>query len=179
MESEGSKPESDDKPDVADAPESAGEPDAPEKPEAPRKPRKTAGDYGRALTRRTPAQMFALVAGVLLTLVGVIGLIVNANFGSGDELVAEKLLFFDVNGWSSLLHLLTGVALLATAARPRAARRSSAIVGGIYLVLTVWSLFDNSILGVIPINDAVAIFYAALAVIGITVGVGPEPKTNE
>lgn len=130
--------------------------------------------YGSSVTRGSIAQMFALVAGVVLAVVGVIALVINADFSTGLSIVTDKLLFMDVNGWSSIFVLLTGVALLVASRGVALAKKASLVVGAVYLVLTVWSLIDSSILGMLPVNDLTAILYAAIGVLGVTAGVGPE-----
>lgn len=120
--------------------------------------------------------MFGVVVGVLLSLLGIVSLIVNADFSTGESISAERLLYFDVNGWSGVLYLLTGlVALFATADKARA-RTVAMAVGGLYLILTVWSLFDASILGLLPVNDLTAITYAAIGVIGVAGAMQPESE---
>lgn len=122
--------------------------------------------------------MFTVVAGVLLTLLGIVSLIVNADFSTGEMISAERLLYFDVNGWSGVLYLLTGLVALLAATDKARARMVSMVVGGLYLVLTVWSLFDASILGLLPVNDPTAITYAAIGVIGVAGGMQPESERS-
>lgn len=85
----------------------------------------------------------------------------------------------DVNGWSGLLMLLTGVALIASSRSDVAARRASLVIGVLYLIVTVWSLFRSSVAGMLPVNDLTAILYAALGVLGVTAGVAPDPIAAE
>ncbi|MGH2905961.1 MAG: DUF4383 domain-containing protein [Solirubrobacterales bacterium] len=141
-------------------------------------PTKSVKDYGQSVTHGSVAQMFAVVAGVLLTVIGVAGLIVNMDFGAGSSMTADKLLFLDVNGWSSVLHLITGLALLVVAGNAVKAKTISLIVGGFYVLLTIWSLFDNSILGMLPVNDPTAVMYAAIGVVGLAVGLGPDKSSS-
>lgn len=122
------------------------------------------------------AQMFAVVAGVMLTLLGIASLIVNADFSTGDAITAERLLWFDVNGWAGVLYLVTGLLALFAAVDRARARTMAMVVGGLYLILTVWSLFDSSILGMLPVNDPTAVTYAAIGVIGVAGGMKPEAE---
>ncbi len=133
-------------------------------------------DVGSEIAHGTVAQMFAAVAGVILTVAGVAALVVNFDFGTGSGIVTERLLFMDVNGWSGLLMLVTGVVLMAGSRTTNRARRSSLVVGVIYLVVTVWSLFTATVIGLIPVNDMTAILYAAIGVLGVTAGLGPDPR---
>jgi hypothetical protein len=128
---------------------------------------------------RSPAQMFAAVVGVVLIVVGIVGMIMNASFATGDSLTAEQLLFMDVNGWSNVLYLVSGAVLFVGSMNAARAKLVSVAVGGFYLLLTVWSLLDSSILGLLPVNDMTAILYAAIGVIGLTVGLGPDRSVDE
>jgi hypothetical protein len=131
-------------------------------------------DVGSEIAHGSIAQMFALVAGVILTVAGVLALIVNADFHTGAGIVTEKLLFMDVNGWSGLLMLLTGVVLVTASRVAGMARKACVGVGVLYLVVTVWSLFTASVIGMFPVNDMTAIVYAAIGVLGVTAGLGPD-----
>ena len=135
---------------------------------------KSMKDYGHDVTHGSIAQMFAVVMGVVALVAGIVGLIINPDFSTGNQIVTETLLFMDVNAWSSLVLLITGVVLLIASRNASHARMTSLVVGVVYLALTVWSLFDSSILGMIPVNDATAILYAAIGVLGVTAGVGPD-----
>jgi len=131
-------------------------------------------EMGSDLAHGSIAQMFALVAGVILTVVGVVALIVNADFHTGGSIVTDKLLFMDVNGWSGVFMLLTGVVLAAASRTASFARKACVGVGLLYLVVVVWSLFVSSVIGILPINDMTAIVYAAIGVLGVTAGLGPD-----
>lgn len=135
-------------------------------------------DISSDFVHKSMAQMFAAVAGVVLTVVGVVALIVNFDFSSGSAIVTEKLLFMDVNGWSGLLMLVTGAVLLAGSRTLANAKKACVAVGVVYLALTIWSLFTATVAGILPVNDMTAILYAAIGVLGITAGVGPDPRQH-
>lgn len=135
--------------------------------------------YGHNVTHGSVAQMFALVVGVLLFVVGVVGMIINPDFSTGSAITTEGLLFFDVNGWSSLLMILTGAVLLVGSRNQGRARGVSAGVGGFYLGMTVWCLLDNTLLGMIPVNDMTAIVFAAIGVLGVAAGFGPDRRPTD
>lgn len=136
-------------------------------------------EYGSGIAHGSIAQMFALVAGVILTVAGVAALVVNFDFGAGGSIITEKLLFMDVNGWSGVLMLLTGIVLLIGSRAADTARKVSLGVGVVYLVVTVWSLFTATVASILPVNDMTAIVYAAIGVLGITAGLGPDRRTDE
>lgn len=135
--------------------------------------------YGSGIAHGSIAQMFALVAGVILTVAGVAALVVNFDFSTGGSIVTEKLLFMDVNGWSGVLMLLTGLALLVGSRTADMARKISLGVGVVYLVVTVWSLFTSTVIGIFPVNDMTAIVYAAIGVLGVTAGLGPDRHSDD
>lgn len=135
-------------------------------------------DISSDFVQRSMAQMFAVVAGVILAVAGVVALIVNFDFSTGSAIVTERLLFMDVNGWSGLLMLVTGGALLAGSRTVELARKVCLGVGIVYLAVTIWSLFTVTVAGILPVNDLTAIVYAAIGVLGVTAGVGPDPRKN-
>lgn len=136
-------------------------------------------EYGSGIAHGSIAQMFALVAGVILTVAGVAALVVNFDFSTGGSIVTEKLLFMDVNGWSGVLMLLTGLVLLIGSRAADTARKVSLGVGVVYLVVTIWSLFTATVISMIPVNDMTAILYAAIGVLGVTAGLGPDRHTDD
>lgn len=125
---------------------------------------------------RTTAQIFALVVGTILLLCGIAALVINFDFHGGSSIHTEGMLFMDVNGWSGVLMLVTGLTLLIGTRSPLAARRSCVVIGGVYLLVTIWSLFTATVAGVLPVSDLTAIFYAAIAVLAATAGLGPDPR---
>lgn len=127
---------------------------------------------------RTTAQIFAAVAGGVLVVLGVAALIVHLSFAVGDSITTQGLLFFDANGWLGLFMLLSGIVLLLGARSPAAARRNDTAVGMIYLIVTVWSLFTPSVIWLLPVNDPTAIVFAAIGLLGLTAGLGPDPKES-
>jgi uncharacterized membrane protein len=143
------------------------------KPHLPR-PHLSLRAYSDALTHGSVSQIFAVVAGVVLSVLGVASLIVNADFSTGSSLAAKDLVFFDVNGWSGVLYLVTGLGMLLAAVDAVRARTIAMLGGGLYLVLTVWSMIDDSILGLLPVNDPMAMVYAAIAVIGLATALRPD-----
>ena len=84
----------------------------------------------RAATGRgpSPAQAFCGLVGVVLIAAGALGFIGNASFGGADQ--RGSFLGLDVNGWHNLVHIATGVLLLAGAPRASAARAVCVIFGG-------------------------------------------------
>ncbi|MCW2923060.1 MAG: hypothetical protein JWM98_464 [Thermoleophilia bacterium] len=132
-------------------------------------------------TTRTasPALMYARIFGVVLTLVGILGLIVNTSQDS-----VEPLLGFDVNLTHNFVHLATGVlGLIAGFAVLSFARPYALILGVVYTALGIWGLvhgdgFDPfGIMG--SINMADNFLHLAIGVVGIGAWVASREVTRE
>src|SRR5918998_3381728 len=91
-----------------------------------------AGSRGtdRTNRRRTPAQWYCLLAGLSLLLAGVLGFIVDSAFDTGQGIQGDELLVFEVNGWHNLVHIASGLLLLAASPK-RASARTVAIAFGL------------------------------------------------
>jgi hypothetical protein len=135
---------------------------------------------------RTPAQLYALVFGAVLLLVGIIGFFIDGgtSFAVGQAAESEKgtLLLFDVNGWHNLVHVASGAVGLAMAGSPASARIFAIGFGVVYALVTVLGLaLDSPILQLIPINGADNVLHLLIAVIGIAAGLAspkePAPST--
>jgi hypothetical protein len=129
---------------------------------------------GRAVARddqRTPAQWYCLLAGLSLLLAGIFGFFADSSFDTGDAIQGGSLLGFEVNAIHNLIHLASGLVLLA-ASRKRASARAVALgFGLVYGVVAIIGLIDGSdVLGLIPINSADNVLHIALAALGIIAG---------
>ena len=130
-----------------------------------------------ATTRRdrdgfTPAQLYCLLAGIALLGAGIFGFIADATFDTGrnqaGELDGDSFLGFEVNGWHNLVHLASGILLLASFARRAAAKTVALTFGIVYGAVAVIGLIDgDDVLGLIPVNAADNILHIALAAVGI------------
>jgi hypothetical protein len=90
-----------------------------------------------AARNRTPAQLYALVFGAVLVVVGILGFISDASFGSGDDVDGSDFIVFEVNGWHNIVHILSGLLGLALARQADSARLYALAFGATYLVVTV------------------------------------------
>ncbi len=98
----------------------------------------------------TTNRIVALIAGIVFTLVGILGLIFDTTGGS--------LFGFQVDLVHNLVHLVIGIVGLA-AAYTGWPRTYNQVFGVIYIVLGILGLFsglyfDNKFLGIIAINGA-------------------------
>jgi hypothetical protein len=136
-------------------------------------------------TRRSPAQVYALVIGAVLTILGVAGFFYNADFSSDKSVHDAVFGMFAVNGWHNLLHVGTGVLGLAAAGSYSSARGYALLIGVVYLGLAIWSFAigdGNSILSIIPVNGEDNVLHLAIGIWGIGAGLAtaavPQPTTS-
>jgi uncharacterized protein DUF4383 len=121
---------------------------------------------------RTAAQWFCYIVGPILLLVGVLGFISDANFDTGTSgLQGDGFLGLEVNAWHNLVHVASGLFLLALAGKRRTAKTATIAFGAIYAVVTLVGLIDgNDIFGLFPINPADNVLHALLAASSLLVG---------
>ncbi|HVL31050.1 MAG TPA: DUF4383 domain-containing protein [Solirubrobacteraceae bacterium] len=122
---------------------------------------------------KTPAQLYTVVLGTVLVLVGILGFLVEPSFGVGDSAERGTLILFDINGWHNLVHLLSGVVGLAMAGTAAKARLFAIGYGVVYIVVTLLGFVVGDgglLLSLIPINTADNLLHLAIAVSGIAVG---------
>jgi hypothetical protein len=130
-------------------------------------------------TTTSPAVMYARVFGIVLTLVGVLGLLVTTEQDS-----VEQLLGFDVNLTHNLVHLLTGVlGLIAGFSALVYARTYAIVLGVVYTLLGVWGLVAGD--GFDPfglfgsINMADHVLHLAIGILGIGAWVASRERDVE
>ena len=131
---------------------------------------------GRYREGRSPAQWFCLIVGPTLILVGLLGFLAEAKFdtaigGDPGQLDGEDFLIFEVNGWHNLVHILSGLFLLAFAARRAAARTAALAFGAAYALVSLIGLIDGKdVLGIIPIDRADNVLHVLLTLSGLAAG---------
>jgi hypothetical protein len=128
----------------------------------------------------TPAQWYCLLVGLSLLLAGAFGFLADASFDTGGttdvdrtgnadgQLQGDGFLGFEVNAWHNIVHLLSGLVLLAAFRRRGPAKTVALTFGVVYGVVALIGLIDGSdVLGIIPINPADNILHVALSALGI------------
>jgi hypothetical protein len=128
----------------------------------------------------TPAQWYCLLAGLGLLLAGVFGFLADASFdtsvtadgdrtGNADgQLEGDGFLGFEVNAWHNIVHVASGLVLLAAFRRRGPARTVALAFGLVYGLVAVIGLVDgNDVLGIIPVNGADNVLHIALSALGI------------
>ena len=127
---------------------------------------------GRADRRGlTPAQMYCLAAGATLLLAGILGFIADSSFDTGDNIQGDDLVVFEVNGWHNIVHILSGIVLLAAYRRWDTARNVAIGFGLVYGIVTIIGLIDGeTVLGLLPVNGADNVLHIALSALGLITG---------
>jgi hypothetical protein len=125
---------------------------------------------------RSTAQWFCIVIGATLVLVGLLGFLAEAKFdtssgGDSGALDGENFIIFEVNGWHNVVHIASGLFLLALSGKHRTAKTAALAFGAIYGVVTVIGLIDGKdVLGLLPVNPADNILHILLTVAALAVG---------
>src|SRR5215204_5243304 len=72
--------------------------------------------------RRTPAQWYCLLGGAALLLAGILGFLADSSFDTGDNVQGDSFLGFEVNAIHNIVHIASGLLLLAAFPRRSSAR---------------------------------------------------------
>jgi Domain of unknown function (DUF4383) len=137
------------------------------------------------MQERSPAQVYALVFGVVLVAAGILGFFYNADFGTGDGTDRDAVLgILDVNAWHNLVHIATGALGLAVAASYGGARGYALGLGALYTLIAILGFVagdGDEIFNLIPVNTEDNVLHALIAVAGIGAGLAtpaePAPTT--
>src|SRR5687767_6653119 len=123
---------------------------------------------------RSPAQVYALVFGVVLLAAGILGFFYEASFSSGDDADRDAVLgILDVNGWHNLVHILSGVLGLAVAGSYANARLYALGLGIVYIGVAILGFLygdGDSIFKLIPVNTEDNILHLLIGVSGVAAG---------
>lgn len=120
--------------------------------------------------QRSPAQLFALVFGVVLVAAGVLGFFYNASFDVDPVKRDAVLGILDVNAWHNLVHIATGALGLALAGSYEGSRIYAYALGALYLLITTIGFIygaGEAIAGLVPINTEDNIFHLLIGVAGL------------
>lgn len=129
---------------------------------------------------RTPAQVYSLVFGVTLLLVGIAGFFVNSEFNTGSNIQGDDLIIFEVNGIHNIIHLLSGVLGIALS-RTRSGGYAFALgFGLVYGLVTILGFIDgDTVLGLIPVNTEDNILHLLISGAGIAAAVASKDQRND
>ena len=124
-------------------------------------------------TQRSPAQLYALIFGAVLTVAGITGFFYNSDFTSDKSVRDAVFGILDVNGWHNVVHILTGIVGLAVAANYSASRNYALGLGLVYIVVAIWGFIigdGDSILSIIPVNTEDNVLHLLIGIAGIAAG---------
>jgi len=135
--------------------------------------------------RRSPAQLYALIFGVVLVATGILGFFYEASFSSGDDAERDAVLgILDVNGWHNLVHIASGVVGLAVAGSYANARTYALGFGAVYIVVAILGFIygnGDEIFDIIPVNTEDNVLHVLIGVAGLGAGMAtpaePAPTT--
>lgn len=132
-----------------------------------------AAEYDWLMRRLRPnslARWFCLIGGGLLLLRGVGGFaIADSSFATPGE------------GWHHLIHVVSGLALLAAyAAGARSARAAALGFGAFYLVVALAGIADgNDVVGLIGADAVDKTFHTVLALVSLGTGALSRPTPGQ
>jgi hypothetical protein len=127
---------------------------------------------------RTPAQLYALLFGIVLLVVGLLGFIADSTFGTGSDVEGSDFIVFEVNGWHNIVHILSGALGLAVWRRRDWARAYALGFGTVYLVVTIWGFITgDQVLWLIPVDTADNILHLLIAASGLAAGLSSRDVT--
>jgi hypothetical protein len=132
------------------------------------------GEMATAASGRTPAQMFALVFGVVYALVGILGFVNDPILG-----------IFEVNALHNIVHLAVGAVWIFASSNPATAKTVNLAIGVVYLLLAFLGFvagdFMEDLLDIGSDNQALAdnLLHLVTGVLGVyfgTAGAGPVTR---
>ena len=110
---------------------------------------------------------------------GLLGFLAESKFdtssgGDPGALDGENFIIFEVNGWHNVVHVASGLFLLALMRRHDTARLAALSFGAIYGVVTIIGLIDgHDVLGLFSVNPADNILHVVLTVAAFAAGLAP------
>jgi hypothetical protein len=94
-----------------------------------------------------PVQWAAVIGSLAVLVWSIPGLIVNPDFGIGDEATSKLVLGVDMNGWHALSGFLVAIPGLLLASRPQLAALFNIAAAAGLIGTGIWALFDTQIAG--------------------------------
>ena len=126
------------------------------------------------MEERSPAQVYALLFGLILVAAGIVGFFYSSAFGEPGK-VDAVLGILDVNGWHNLVHIATGLIGLAVFTSYTNSRLYAIGLGALYVAIAVWGFIlgsGSNLLGIIPINTEDNFLHLLIGIAGLGAGFG-------
>ena len=131
------------------------------------------------LQNRTPAQIYALVFGVVLVVAGIIGFFYSSSFDSPGD-VDDVFGILSVNGWHNVVHIVTGA--LGLASLGYAARYYAGGLGVVYIIVAIWGFIvgvGDAILDFLPVNTEDNVLHLLIGLAGIGAYAASAPRATQ
>jgi hypothetical protein len=126
------------------------------------------------MATRSPAQVYALVIGATLVVVGIAGFFYNASFDAGDGTERDAVVgILDVNGWHNVFHIVSGAVGLLLGGSYGGARAYALGLGAIYLLVALLGFLagdGDEILNLIPVNTEDNVLHVLIGIAGLGAG---------
>ena len=125
----------------------------------------------------SPAQAYAVIAGLFLVALGVLSLIFESvSFGSIGAVSAQPdFLIWAVSGWTTIFWIVMGGLGLVAAGRLDSARTYALFAGIVFAVACVWGFIDgNNVVSLIAADTTDNITHGVLAALGLLAGLLPR-----
>src|SRR5687768_8203724 len=133
------------------------------------------------MDERSPAQLYALVIGLTLVVIGIAGFFYSASFSTGDGTERDAVLgILDVNGWHNLVHIATGALGLAVASSYGGARGYAIGLGAVYLLVAALGFIagdGDEIFNLIPVNTEDNVLHLLIGIAGVGAGLATPATT--
>src|SRR3954454_8855703 len=133
--------------------------------------------------RRTFAQWYCVLAGASLLVARILGFAADGGFDTGSAIDGDKLIVFEVNGWHNLVHIGSGLLLLAAANYRPTAKTVAMAFGIVYGLVTLWGLINgDSVFGLFPVNgpdNVLHLFLSAAAILAAYVSPTTKGQQRE
>jgi len=125
------------------------------------------------MTNRSPAQVYALLFGAVLTVAGIIGFFYNSDFTSNKSVHDDVFGILSVNGWHNVVHIATGVLGFAAFRNYAGARGYAFGLGIVYIAVAIWGFIigsGDSILSIVPVNTEDNVLHLLIGIAGLAAG---------
>src|SRR3954454_16438470 len=107
------------------------------------------------MAARSPAQLYALVFGVVLVVAGIVGFFYDASFDTGNAANAHDVFgILSVNGWHNVVHILTGLLGLLAFSNYGYARTYAFGLGAVYILIAAIGFINGNgfLFDFLPLN---------------------------
>lgn len=125
-----------------------------------------------ATAPRSPAQMFALVIGIVYLAVGILGFFFADEFTGGTE--DDKLIIFRINHLHNIVHLALGVVWLGAARTLAAAKTINLALGAVLLLVALLGFtameFMHTLLNIMSGGDPDNFLHLVTGALGVYFG---------